>query len=156
MSQSSQVDVPADQASCGSRHGWQPWLLWLRAWGDCVGRYRHARSLVVAGGLLLAASTTVLVALGLQSWAATLALAQVAGALLAVDALGRIVAGIVCDYLFERRVARLCAPLRLHALATGDVEAAEAQARVLLDEGTGGPNRIRPAGVDAQHRGARR
>src|SRR5262249_32857370 len=119
------------------------WRLWLRAWGDCVGRYRHAPRLLVAGCLLTAAALMALAAIGAHSWVLTLAVAQTAGTIFAADALGRIVAGVVCDYLFERRVARLCAPLRLHALATGDLEAAEAQARALPAEATVSASRVR-------------
>jgi hypothetical protein len=137
-------------------NSWSDWRLWLRAWGDCIGRYGRARQFLVAGSLLLAVATTVLAAQGAISWTLTLALAQAAGVLLAADALGRIVAGVVCDYLFERRVSRLCAPLRLHALATGDLEAAEAQTRALLAEATVGESRVRPTGAEHRHRGARR
>ena len=109
------------------------WRCWLEAWGDYLRQYRQEGRRLAGGGLALAVASAALVAHGALSWSLALALAQLAGALLAADALGRVVAGTVLDYLFERRVARLSPALRLHALATGDLEAAEAQSRDVFE-----------------------
>jgi hypothetical protein len=82
---------------------------------------------------MLALASAALAVHGWLTWALVLALTQLAGVLLAADALGRVVAGTVLDYHFECRVARLSPALRLHALATGDLAGAEAQARDVLE-----------------------
>jgi hypothetical protein len=120
----SEIDPPGRSRHC-----------WLQAWRSYLRQYRLEGRLLVAGGLVLALASAVLVARGALTWPLALALAQLAGALLVADALGRVVAGTVLDYLFERRVARLSpVALRLHALATGDLEAAEAQSRDILEQ----------------------
>ena len=100
---------------------------------------------LVAGGLGMALASAGLLAHGALTWPLALALTQLAGALFVADALGHVAAGTVLDYLFERRVARLCPALRLHALATGDLKATESGARALLEAATGSPAPNGPA-----------
>ena len=110
---------------CGTRR---------RAWRRYLRWYRAERSMLAAAGWLLLPAASVALLHGMLTWRLVWACATATAIGLVAVALGRILAGVLLDYRFARRFARLGLDRQVYLL-TGSREA-EAQVRELLAAAT--------------------